>query len=141
MAARRVAEIDWQAVMSREVSRNGGKDDGLGKSMNAVSISERPASVEDGAQPGHGEGDLIAGSNGSHIATLFGRNTRYVLLAKVDSKDTEIVFNALMKQAHLSVHAQARLNAVARQLNERQRKTLGFRTPAARYSECFTSTR
>jgi IS30 family transposase len=38
-----------------------------------------------------------------------------------------------------NVH-QNRLNAVARQLNERPRKTLGFRTPAQRFAECAAST-
>ncbi len=32
----------------------------------------------------------------------------------------------------LSVHSQAKLNAVARQLNERLRKTLGYESPAER---------
>ena len=178
------------------------KDDGLGKITNTVSISERPASAEDRAVPGHWEGDLIAGSNGSHIATLVERHTRYVMLAKVEKKDTETVINALIKQAHklprelykslswdrgkemaddrrfslatdidvyfcdpkspwqrgsnenpngllrqyfpkgtdLSIHSQTKLNAVARQLNERPRKTLEFRTPADEFNECVAST-
>ena len=65
-----------------------------------MSIRERPAFAEDRAVPGHWEGDLIAGSNGSHIATLVERHTRYVMLAKVEKKDTETVINALIKQAH-----------------------------------------
>jgi IS30 family transposase len=130
------------------------------------------------------------------------------MLAKVDSKKTEAVINALMKQAHkftprarrprelyksltwdrgkeladhkrfslstdvdvyfcdpqspwqrgsnentngllrqyvpkgtdLSVHSQAKLNEVARQLNERPRKTLDFETPAEDFNQCIAST-
>ena len=177
------------------------KGNGKGQISNAVSIRERPASVEDRAVPGHWEGDLIFGSHNSQIATLVERQTRYVLLAKVESKDTATVINALIKQARklptelyksltwdrgkemadhqrftlatdikvyfcdpqspwqrgsnentngllrqyfpkgtdLSVHSQARLNAVARQLNERPRKTLGFETPAERFNACVAS--
>ena len=172
-----------------------------GRITDAVSISERPASVEDRAVPGHWEGDLIFGSNNSQIATLVERHTRYVMLAKVDGKDTETVINALIKHAHklpqelyksltwdrgkemadhkrftlatdinvyfcdpqnpwqrgsnentngllrqyfpkgtdLSAHSQAKLNAVARQLNERPRKTLNFESPAERFSQCVAS--
>ena len=178
------------------------KDDGLGGMPNAVTISERPASVEDRAVPGHWEGDLIEGSNKTCIATLVERHTRYVLLVKLDNKKTETDVDALIKQAHklpdelyksltwdrgaemtghqrftlatdikvyfcdprspwqrgsnentngllrqyfpkgtdLSVHSQAKLSAVARQLNERPRKTLGFETPAARLNACVAST-
>jgi IS30 family transposase len=76
------------------------KDDGLGAMPNAVTISERPASVEDRAVPSHWEGDLIEGSNKTCIATLVERHTRYVLLAKLDNKKTQTVVDALIKQAH-----------------------------------------
>ncbi len=76
------------------------KGEGLGQITEAVSIHERPASVEDRAVPGHWEGDLIFGTRNSQIATLVERHTRYVMLAKVDSKNTETVINALIKQAH-----------------------------------------
>ena len=173
-----------------------------GRITGAVSIRERPASVEDRAVPGHWEGDLIIGSNNSQIATLVERHTRYVMLVRVPSKDTRTVINALIKQAHklprelyksltwdrgkemadhqrfsldtnvkvyfcdprspwqrgsnentngllrqyfpkgmdLSSIHQNRLNAVARQLNERPRKTLDFRTPAERFNQCVAST-
>ncbi len=178
------------------------KGKGLGHITDAVSIRERPASVEDRAVPGHWEGDLICGSNNSFIATLVERQTRYVMLAKVSGKDTEAVINALIKQAkklpselyksltwdrgsemadhrrftldtdiqvyfcdpkspwqrgsnentnrllrqylpkgtNLSLHSQAKLNAIARQLNERPRKTLGYETPAERFNVCVAST-
>ena len=49
--------------------------------------------------PGHWEGDLLIGSKHSQIATLVERQTRVVMLAKVNSRDTETVINALTKQA------------------------------------------
>lgn len=74
------------------------KNQRRGQIPNAVSIRERPASVEDRAVPGHWEGDLIAGDQRSFIATLVERKTRYVLLAKVDSKETDVVIDALIRQ-------------------------------------------
>jgi IS30 family transposase len=177
------------------------KTDNHGRILDTVSISERPASAEDRAVPGHWEGDLISGSGNTYIATLVERHTRYVMLAKVGDKKTETVINALIKQAHklprelyksltwdrgkemadhkrfslatdievyfcdpnspwqrgsnentngllrqyfpkgtdLSVHSQAKLNAVARQLNERPRKTLDYETPAERFNQCVAT--
>ena len=76
------------------------KGEGLGQITNAVSIRERPASVEDRAVPGHWEGDLIMGSHNSQIATLVERHTRYLMLVRVPSKDTRTVINALIRHAH-----------------------------------------
>ncbi len=177
------------------------KGDQRGRIADAISISERPASAEDRAVPGHWEGDLLCGSANSYIVTLVERHTRFVLLAKVANRDSRSVVDALIKQARnlpeelwtsltwdrgkemaehkrftlatdidvyfcdpqspwqrgsnentnsllrryfpkgtdLSVHSQQRLNQVARQLNQRPRKTLGFETPAERFEACVAA--
>ena len=81
---------------SRHATR---KADRRGQIPDAVSISERPASVEDRAVPGHWEGDLLCGSKNSYIVTLVERHSRYVMLAKVPNRETQTVVNALIKQA------------------------------------------
>ncbi|MFL9862503.1 IS30 family transposase, partial [Paraburkholderia madseniana] len=70
-----------------------------GRIRDAVSISERPAAVEDRAIPGHWEGDLLFGDASSQIATLVERQTRFVMLVKTTGKDTETVVNALINHA------------------------------------------
>ncbi|EZO50902.1 hypothetical protein V562_01788 [Pseudomonas aeruginosa PS75] len=171
------------------------KTDNHGRISDTLSISERPVCVEDRAVPGHWEGDLLCGSKNSQIATLVERHSRYVMLVKVNGKDTETVVNALIENAQrlpqelyqsltwdrgkemaahkrftlatdiqvyfcdprnpwqrgtnentngllrqyfpkgtdLSLYSQDALDKVARRLNERPRKTLGYSTPA----ECF----
>ena len=71
--------------------------DGRGQIPEAISIRERPAEVEDRAIPGHWEGDLLRGSGNSHIATLVERQSRFVMLIKVASRDTAEVVGALSK--------------------------------------------
>lgn len=173
-----------------------------GRIVDPISISERPAIVEDRAVPGHWEGDLLCGSKNSHIATLVERKTRYVMLIKLKGKDTQTVVDALIKHAQklpqelyksltwdrgkemadhkrftlatdvkvyfcdpqnpwqrgtnentngllrqyfpkgidLSPYSQVQLNAVARRLNGRPRKTLNYQTPAERYHQTVAST-
>jgi transposase, IS30 family len=177
------------------------KSDDRRRIRDAVSISERPATAEDRAVPGHWEGDLLCGSHSSQIATLVERQTRYVMLVKVASKDAETFANTLIKSASklpqelyksltwdrgtemaqhksftlatdiqvyfcdprspwqrgsnentngllrqylprgidLSTYSQAKLNAVARQLNTRPRKTLNYETPAERFNQLVAS--
>ncbi|KVW05352.1 integrase [Burkholderia cepacia] len=75
------------------------KTDDHGRICDTVPISERPATVDDRAIPGHWEGDLLFGSANSQIATLVERQSRFVMLVKVASKDTEAVINALIRHA------------------------------------------
>lgn len=179
------------------------KKDTRGRIPDAVSISERPASADDRAVPGHWEGDLLCGSKNSFVVTLVERHSRYVLLAKVGNRNTNSVVTALIKQARklpdelyksltwdrgkelsdhkrftmatnvavyfcdpqspwqrgsnentnrllrqylpkgldLAPYSQAELNKIARQLNERPRKTLDYETPAERFNACVASTR
>jgi IS30 family transposase len=73
----------------------GGKSQG--QIVDAISIRERPAEIEDRAIPGHWEGDLLSGTSNSHIATLVERHSRFAILVKVPSKDTATVVAALSR--------------------------------------------
>jgi transposase, IS30 family len=66
-----------------------------GQIIDGLSIRERPAEVHDRAIPGHWEGDLLAGSKNTHIATLVERRSRFTMLVKLPGKDTASVVTAL----------------------------------------------
>jgi IS30 family transposase len=173
-----------------------------GQIIDAVSIRDRPADVNDRALPGHWEGDLLEGAKGTYIATLVERQSRYLMLVRLPNKETQTVVQALARRvrrlpdglmksltwdrgnefaAHrtftmatnvavyfcdpqspwqrgsnentngllrqyfangtdLSVHTQAKLDAIAHRLNTRPRLTLGFQTPAAKLAAIVAST-
>jgi IS30 family transposase len=69
-----------------------------GQIVDGLSIRDRPADVEDRTIPGHWEGDLITGSQNTHIATLVERRSRFTMLVKVPGKDTASVVTALSTQ-------------------------------------------
>ena len=178
------------------------KTDDHAQITGAISIRERPADIEDRAVPGHWEGDLLLGGRNSQIVTLVERWSRYVVLIKLDGKDSETVVSALIKHAgklprelyrsltwdrgsemaqhqrftlatdikvyfcdpynpwqrgsnentngllrqyfpkgmDLSGFSQAQLDAVARRLNGRPRKTLNYETPAERFHQTVATT-
>jgi IS30 family transposase len=77
---------------SRHARKSGHR---MGQIVDAISIRERPAEVEDRAVPGHWEGDLLRGAGNSHVITLVERGSRFCVLIKVAGKDTATVVAAL----------------------------------------------
>jgi IS30 family transposase len=67
----------------------------------AISIRAQPAEIEKQALPGHWEGDLIAGTNNSAIATVVDRSRRFTVLCKVKDKRAESVVQSLIEQMRL----------------------------------------
>jgi IS30 family transposase len=69
-----------------------------GQITDAVSIHNRPTDINVRSKPGHWEGDLITGRRNTHIATLVERFSRYVLLVRVEGKDSANVVSALIRK-------------------------------------------
>ena len=69
-----------------------------GQIVDAVSIAERPPAADSRAIPGHWEGDLLIGKQGTQIVTLVERRSRFVLLIRVPSADSATVVAALARR-------------------------------------------
>jgi IS30 family transposase len=64
--------------------------------VSGVSIHERSKNIENRKSLGHWEGDLVSGSNNTHIATLVDRKSRFTIILKLAGKDAESVYAALL---------------------------------------------
>ena len=80
-------ELTAQLRTRRSRRKPQGQQERRGRLKDMVSIAERPPEVDDRRVPGHWEGDLILGAHGrSAIATLVERQTRYVMLARLEDQ-------------------------------------------------------
>ena len=104
-----------------------------GRIIDAISIRERPAEVEDRAVPGHWEGDLLRGAGNSHVITLVERGSRFCTLRKVAGKDTATVVAALIEHVQQLPAALRRSLTWDRGLEMAQHKTFTMATDVKVY--------
>ena len=71
-----------------------------GAIVGGITIAARPPEVAARAVPGHWEGDLLAGTQHSHLATLVERASRFVVLVRLPGRDSRRVVDALIAAAH-----------------------------------------
>ncbi|HIF18158.1 MAG TPA: IS30 family transposase [Cycloclasticus sp.] len=81
---------------SKKHSRKGER--GTINIVNGVSIHERAKHIDSRRSIGHWEGDLVSGSQNSHIATLVDRKSRYTIILKLKGKDSASVNHALTER-------------------------------------------
>ena len=93
------AHLRTKRTIRRSRQHRNRRGHGSGQINDVVSIRQRPPSAQDRAVPGQWEGDLLAGTIGTQIVTLVERYSRYLILVKVSSKDTQAVVSALIRQA------------------------------------------
>lgn len=66
--------------------------------VNGISIHERSRHIDNRRTFGHWEGDLLSGTNNSHIATLVDRKSRYTIILKLSGKDAGSVNQAITEK-------------------------------------------
>jgi IS30 family transposase len=92
-------ELTAQLRTRRARRKPQGQLQARGRIAGMVSIAERPPEVDDRRVPGHWEGDLLLGAqNRSAVVTLVERQTRYVLLARLEDQTTVHVTEVLARR-------------------------------------------
>ena len=99
-------ELTAQLRTRRTGRKPQGQRQDRGRIKDMVMIAERPPEVDDRRVPGHWEGDLILGAgNRSAVATLVERQTRYVMLARLQDQTSVHVTDMLAQLiARLPAH-------------------------------------
>ncbi|MGK2869924.1 MAG: IS30 family transposase [Mycobacterium sp.] len=101
------ADLHKQLSTKRAARKTRGRAERRGKFHDVLTISRRPAQIEDRAVPGHWEGDLILGARGtSAIGTLVERSTRFTILLylPIDHKAESVATAMIEAMSELPAH-------------------------------------